>query len=338
MNIIVTGGFGYIGSHTVVELLKSGHTVYIIDDHSNSDASVRTRLEKLTSMRIKCSDQDLQLLTNPNLFFNAEFFHEADAVIHFAAYKSVGESMKQPIKYYQNNVGGTCNLLNMVKHTDIKNFVFSSSCTVYGEPDNCPVTEAFPIKPPSSVYGHTKQICEDIINNLHLEHKFNSLNLRYFNPVGAHASGLIGEAPNGVPDNLMPYVTQTAAGKRDKLTIFGNTYDTPDGTCIRDYIHVVDLAKAHVKAVEFLNDKKSTGFKDNVNLGTGNGYSVNQIVDTFEKENNVQIKRVYGPPRSGDITEVYADPSYAYQLLEWEAKLELKDMVTSAWKWEQNNK
>ena len=336
MNIVVTGGFGYIGSHTVTELIKSGHTVYVVDNHSNSDPSVKTRLEKLTCFRIESSEQDLKNLYPSSSV--ASLFREADAVIHFAAHKSVGESMQSPMKYYQNNVHGTCNLLNMVKKSGIKNFVFSSSCTVYGEPDNCPVTEAFPIKPPSSVYGHTKQICEDIINNLHLEHEFNSLNLRYFNPVGAHPSGLIGEAPNGVPDNLMPYVTQTAAGKRDKLTIFGNTYDTPDGTCIRDYIHVVDLAKAHVKAVEFLNDKKSTGFKDNVNLGTGNGYSVNQIVDTFEKENNVQIKRVYGPPRSGDITEVYADPSYAYQLLEWEAKLELKDMVTSAWKWEQNNK
>ena len=336
MVIVVTGGFGYIGSHTVVELIKAGHTVYVVDNHSNSDASVKTRLEQLTSFRINSSEQDLRNISPSSSVVS--LFHEADAVIHFAAHKSVGESMKVPIKYYQNNVHGTCNLLNIVKHAGIKNFVFSSSCTVYGEPDSCPVTEAFPIKPPSSVYGHTKQICEDVINNLHLEHEFNSLNLRYFNPVGAHTSGLIGDAPNGIPDNLMPYVTQTAIGKRDKLTIFGNTYDTPDGTCIRDYIHVVDLAKAHVKAVEFLNDKNTTGFKDNVNLGTGNGYSVNQIVDTFEKENNVQIKREYGPPRSGDITEVYADPSYAYQLIGWEAELELKDMVTSAWKWEQNNK
>lgn len=336
MRVLVTGGFGYIGSHTVVELHEAGHEVFIIDNCSNSSASVGSSLEKIIGKKIPNyssidlkDKQPLFSLLDPNGSWGG-----IDAIIHFAASKAVGESMEQPLKYYENNVGGTGNLLQAAKRADIPHFVFSSSCTVYGEPDECPVTENFPIKPPSSVYGHTKQICEDIINNAHREFAFNSLNLRYFNPVGSHSSGLIGDAPTGVPDNLMPYITQTAAGVRDKLTIFGNTYDTPDGTCIRDYIHVVDLAKAHVLAVEFLHGEKTLqnfGYRDNINLGTGTGYSVNEIVDTFERENNIKIKREYGPPRAGDITEVYADPSYALQILNWEAKLDLKDMVKSAW-------
>lgn len=337
MNILVTGGLGYIGSHTVVELITAGHVVSIIDDCSNSNIETVDRLRELTGVNIHYTSMDLKNKMHilQYLLYNR---HGIDAVIHFAAYKSVGESMEKPLSYYENNVSGTCNLLEAVKNANIKNFVFSSSCTVYGEPDSCPVTEAFPVKPPSSVYGHTKQICEDIINNFHLEHDYNSLNLRYFNPVGAHDSGKIGELPNGIPDNLMPYITQTAAGKRDKLTIFGNTYNTPDGTCIRDYIHVVDLARAHLLAVEYLHQRNipGTGFKDNINLGTGIGYSVNNIVDTFERENDITINRVYGPPRKGDITAVYADPSYALQILGWEAKLDLKQMVTSAWKWEQS--
>ena len=332
MNILVTGGLGYIGSHTIVELQTAGHDVTCIDNCSNSSLLTYDNIVKITGKDFRYYNLDLHL--EPSTSNIWPDFSAYDAVIHFAAMKSVGESMIRPGVYYKNNLNSTLQILEHMKRGNTKNLVFSSSCTVYGEPESCPVTEVFPIKPPSSVYGHTKQICEDIINNFHLEHDYNNLNLRYFNPVGAHASGEIGELPNGVPDNLMPYVTQTAVGKRDKLTIFGNTYDTPDGTCIRDYIHVVDLAQAHVKAVELLHEKNSTGFKDHVNLGTGNGYSVNEIVDTFERENDIKVTREYGPPRSGDITEVYADPSYALQLLGWEAKLGLKEMVTSAWKWE----
>lgn len=333
MKVLVTGGFGYIGSHTVVELINTGHDVYIIDNCSNSSATVGSKLEKIlnkeitnySSIDLKCKNAIFRLLEDwPNI----------DAIIHFAASKSVSESMSRPLEYYENNVGGTCNLLQAAKYFNIKHFVFSSSCTVYGDPDTYPVTENFPIKPPSSVYGHTKQICEDIINNTHGEFEFNSLNLRYFNPVGCHDTGLIGDDPNGVPDNLMPYITQTAIGKRDKLTIFGNTYDTPDGTCIRDYIHVVDLARAHVLAIEFLSKLNKFGHKDNINLGTGNGYSVNEIVDTFENVNNIKIKREYGPPRKGDLPKIYADPSYAFQKLGWGAKKDLTAMVQSAWKYQ----
>lgn len=335
MKVLVTGGLGYIGSHTVVELVNNGHDVYIIDNCSNSSAGVGSKLEKIlncsltnySSIDLKCKNSLLNLLKEwPTL----------DAIIHFAASKAVGESMSKPLEYYENNVGGTCNLLQAAKLFNIKHFVFSSSCTVYGEPDTYPVTENFPIKPPSSVYGHTKQICEDMINNTHGEFEFNNLNLRYFNPVGSHDTGLIGDDPSGVPDNLMPYITQTAIGKRDKLTIFGNTYDTPDGTCIRDYIHVVDLAQAHVLAIEFLNKLKDPGHKDNVNLGTGNGYSVNEIVDTFESVNKIKINREYGPPRKGDLPKIYADPSYAFQKLGWVAKKDLTDMVQSAWKYQTN--
>jgi len=329
VRVLVTGGFGYIGSHTVVELIQSGHDVYIIDNHSNSDPGVKQHVEKITGTDIPSDIIDIQ-----HLDFPTHVHLKFDAVIHFAAHKSVGESMKEPMKYYQNNVHGTCNLLQAIKKAEIKNLVFSSSCTVYGDPDTCPVTEKFPIKPPSSVYGHTKQICEDIINNFHKEYEYNSYNLRYFNPVGSHESGLIGDAPTGVPDNLMPYITQTAARVRDKLTIFGDTYDTPDGTCIRDYIHVVDLAKAHVLAVENLTTFQP-GVKDNINLGTGTGYSVKEMVDTFEKVNNVKIPHEIGPKRDGDLPKIYADPVYAYDVLGWRATHGLEDMVRSAWKYEQ---
>lgn len=333
MKVLVTGGLGYIGSHTVVELINAGHQVVIIDNLSNSSRDVLHTLREITGEETPFHRVDIT--DHPHLNRVFVEYKDIDHVIHFAACKSVGESMKDPEKYYSNNVCGTLNLLQVMKHHDVKNLIFSSSCTVYGQADELPITENTPIKPAESVYGRTKQICEGMITDFHHCHEYNSVLLRYFNPIGSHESGLIGDNPNGVPNNLLPYVVQTASGKRDQITVHGTDYDTPDGTAIRDYIHVVDLARAHVKAVEKCNTEN---FKATpINLGTGTGYSVKQVLDTFQQTNDVELPIVYGPRRDGDITAAYADTSLSSQVLDWSAELTLEDMVRSAWLWELSN-
>lgn len=333
MKVLVTGGLGYIGSHTVVELINAGHQVVIIDNLSNSSRDVLNTLREITGEETPFHRVDIT--DHPHLNRVFVEYKDIDHVIHFAACKSVGESMKDPEKYYSNNVCGTLNLLQVMKHHDVKNLIFSSSCTVYGQADELPITENTPIKPAESVYGRTKQICEGMITDFHHCHEYNSVLLRYFNPIGSHESGLIGDNPNGVPNNLLPYVVQTASGKRDQITVHGTDYDTPDGTAIRDYIHVVDLARAHVKAVEKCNTEN---FKATpINLGTGAGYSVKQVLDTFQQTNDVELPIVYGPRRDGDITAAYADTSLSSQVLDWSAELTLEDMVRSAWLWELSN-
>ena len=336
MKCLVTGGLGYIGSHTCVELMQAGHDVTIIDNLSNSSSQVLNNIHNIVDDRAaQFYHADLRDSPHMNRLFRALKF---DAVVHFAACKSVGESMSNPDKYYDNNVTGTYNLLSCMQHNDVKNLIFSSSCTVYGQADQLPITEQTPIKPAESVYGRTKQMCEQMITDIHLGYDYSSMLLRYFNPIGAHESAKIGEQPNGVPDNLIPYVTQAAAGEREKITVFGTDYDTVDGTCVRDYIHVVDLAKAHVRAVEAC---EHGSFKaDPINLGTGDGYSVKQVLDSFEKHNDIKLNVEYGDRRSGDITAAWADASKASDMLGWTAELGLEQMVTSAWQWqlEQNNK
>lgn len=338
MNILVTGGLGYIGSHTVVELLHDGHDIVIIDNLSNSCEKTLENIGQacgLSRYKDLLSFYRVDLRDEPHL---NRVFREFnfDCVVHFAACKSVGESMTDPDKYYDTNVRGTYNLLNAMNTHGVKNLIFSSSCTVYGQADELPITEQTPIKPAESVYGRTKQICEQMITDMHLGYDYNSMLLRYFNPIGAHKSACIGERPNGVPDNLMPYVTQAAAGIREKITVHGTDYDTLDGTAIRDYIHVVDLAKAHAKAVNVCTgDQKFRA--EPINLGTGNGYSVKQVLDAFEKYNNIKLNVEVGPRRAGDITAAWADVTHAADTLNWHAELDLKHMVTSAWQWEIKN-
>lgn len=336
MNCLVTGGLGYIGSHTCVELMQAGHDVTIIDNLSNSNHTMLDNIHNIVTDRV-AEFYHADLRDTPHM---SRLFHEAefDVVVHFAACKSVGESMENPDKYYDNNVKGTYNLLSCMQRNNINNLIFSSSCTVYGQADQLPITEETPIKPAESVYGRTKQICEQMIKDFHLGHEYNSMLLRYFNPIGAHESACIGERPNGVPDNLIPYVTQAAAGERDNITVFGTDYDTPDGTCVRDYIHVVDLAKAHVLAVETCTTGSFQA--EPINLGTGDGYSVKQVLDTFERCNKLKLNIKHGARRAGDITAAWADATKARTMLGWKASLGLEQMLTSAWQWQlqQNNK
>jgi UDP-glucose 4-epimerase len=335
--ILVTGGAGIIGSHTVVELINSGYKPIIIDDFSNSSEEVIQRLEKITSSKIQYTKADC----NDSLALEKLFSSEKDifGVIHFAAFKAVGESVLDPLKYYSNNIGSTVTLLKIMDKYKVSNFVFSSSCTVYGEPDQLPVTEQTPVKPAQSPYGNTKQICEEIITDfVASKDVFKAISLRYFNPIGAHPTGLIGELPIGVPGNLVPFVTQTAAGLREKVTVFGNTYKTPDGTCIRDYIHVVDLAKAHVKALDLLMRAKENRYYDVFNLGTGKGNSVLEIVKTFEEVNNLKLNYVIGPKREGDVEQIFASTEKANSELNWKAELSLKEALRDAWNWQQKIK
>lgn len=331
VKILVTGGAGYIGSHTCVELIEAGYEPVIIDNFSNSERFVIDRINEITganAMLIEgdCSDLSLLIDTIKN--------HNIKGIIHFAAYKAVGESSLFPLKYYNNNLGTTSAVLEAISQSSCKTLVFSSSCTVYGQPDKLPVTEDSPIKPAESPYGRTKQICEDMITDfVSSGQEIKSLALRYFNPIGAHPSSLIGELPLGVPNNLIPFVTQTAAGIREKLTIFGDNYDTPDGTCIRDYIHVVDLAKAHVAAIDHLMDAKGTLY-DKINIGTGQGNSVLEVVRAFERVNSIKLNYEIGQIRAGDVEKVYADATYAAKTINWRAKKSLSESLRDAWNWQ----
>lgn len=344
MKVLITGGAGFIGSHTVVSLVKSGFEPVILDNFNNSSPDVLDGLEKITGKKpsfYKVDCNDVQALDR---VFELET--NIQGVIHFAAYKAVGESVENPLKYYQNNLGSLINLLDLMQKHEVSNIVFSSSCTIYGQPDTLPVTEASPVQPAESPYGNTKQICEEIIRDVVTSNTLrkgkstiNAVLLRYFNPIGAHPSGHIGELPLGVPSNLVPFITQTAAGIRKQLTIFGNDYNTPDGTCIRDYIHVLDLADAHVKALEFLSQSNEpNGVCEAFNIGTGKGHSVLELIKTFEKVNEVKLNYTTGTRRSGDIEQIYASVDFAAQRLNWTASRGIEEGLKDAWNWQQNLK
>lgn len=336
MKILVTGGTGYIGSHTVVELQLKGHQVVIIDNLSNSTKEVIYSIEKITGILPEFHEIDMCDETLTKKFFSKN--KDISGVIHFAAFKAVGESMEQPLKYYHNNLLSLINLLKCMSEQGIKNLVFSSSCTVYGQADILPVKENAPFKKAFSPYGHTKQICEEIIDRTARIYGLKAISLRYFNPIGAHESALIGELPIRVPDNLIPFITQTAIGKRDYLRIFGNDYNTTDGTCIRDYIHVVDIAKAHVIAVERMRNNKTASACEVFNLGTGNGFSVLEVIRAFEKVSGMKLNYKFVERRPGDIEKMWSDTTYANKELGWKAEKELDDMMLSAWKWEEELK
>jgi len=337
MKILVTGGAGYIGSHTVVELQNSGYEVVIVDNLSNSQIEVIDNIAKITNQRPLFYQVDILNKEKLKQIFIEN--KDIEGIIHFAAFKAVGESVKSPLKYYRNNIEGLLNILESMQETKAKNLVFSSSCTVYGQPDELPVTEFAPIKKALSPYGNTKQIDEEIISDsVYANNELKAIALRYFNPIGAHPSAQIGELPLGVPDNLVPYITQTAIGLREELSIFGEDYNTPDGTAIRDYIHVVDLAKAHLAAINrMLNAKNKNNFEV-FNIGTGNGYSVMEIIKTFIEVNQIELKYKIVGKREGDIEKVWADTNYANKELGWQAKLGLEEMLKSAWNWEKNNR
>lgn len=332
MKILVTGGAGFIGSHTVVELHNAGFEPVIIDNLYNSNLNVLEGIKKITGKtfpfyEIDCNDAD-----KVRALFEKEKF---DGVIHFAAYKAVGESVEKPLNYYENNLISLLVLLRAMKEFNVDKFVFSSSCTVYGQPEKLPVTESTPRLPANSPYGNTKAIAEDIIrDHVHSGPGIKAISLRYFNPIGAHETSLIGELPNGVPSNLVPFITQTAAGLRKSLTVFGNDYDTPDGTCIRDFIHVVDLAKAHVKALDLLESRTDTNYYDVFNVGTGEGYTVLQLINTFEEVNGVKLNYTIGPRREGDVEKIYAQSDKVNNVMKWRAEKTMADALRDAWNWQ----
>jgi UDP-glucose 4-epimerase len=332
--ILVTGGTGYIGSHTVVELQQSGYEVVIIDNLSNSNADVIEGIVRITGIRPAFEQFDLTDFDSLKSFFGR---HQGiDGIIHFAASKAVGESVQKPLLYYRNNVVSLLNLLELMPGNHVKGIVFSSSCTVYGEPDNNPIDENAPIKPATSPYGNTKQINEEIIQDyVHSGAGIKSILLRYFNPIGAHPSAEIGELPLGVPQNLVPYITQTGIGIRKELSVFGDDYGTPDGSCIRDFINVVDLAKAHVIAIERMLGGKSKDSVEIFNLGTGTGVSVLELIKIFEKVSGKPLNYKIVGRREGDIEKIWADPNRANNVLGWKAQETLEDTVASAWKWQQ---
>jgi UDP-glucose 4-epimerase len=331
--ILVTGGTGFIGSHTTVELQNSGYEVVIVDNLSNSEAGVVDAITQITGKKpafeqVDCTDKAAM----KNVF---EKHGPIEAIIHFAASKAVGESVQKPLLYYRNNIGSLINLLELMKEFKCNNIVFSSSCTVYGQPDKLPVTEQAPIKKAESPYGNTKQICEEIlVDTTNAEPWLQAIALRYFNPIGAHPSTLIGELPIGVPANLIPFVTQTAIGIREQLSVFGDDYNTPDGSCIRDYINVVDLAKAHVVAVNRMFEKKNKSNYEFFNIGTGRGLSVLEIIDIFQKVSGAKLNYKIVGRRSGDIEQVWADTTFANNELGWTAKESVEDTLLSAWKWQ----
>lgn len=333
--ILVTGGTGYIGSHTVVELQNAGYEVVIIDNLSNSNADVVDNIEKVSGIRP--AFEKLDCLDYAGLDAMFEKYKGIKAIIHFAASKAVGESVQKPLMYYRNNLGSLINLLELMPKHGVEGIVFSSSCTVYGQPDpeNLPVTEKAPIKKAESPYGNTKQINEEIIRDTVASGApVNAILLRYFNPIGAHPTALLGELPNGVPQNLIPYLTQTAIGIREKLTVFGDDYNTPDGSCIRDFINVVDLAKAHVVAIDRILNKKQKEKVEVFNVGTGRGLSVLELIHAFESSTGVKLNYQIGPRRAGDIEQVWADPTLANTELGWKAETSIEDTLRSAWEWQ----
>lgn len=332
--ILVTGGTGFIGSHTVVELQNSGYEVIIIDNLSNSKAEVVDNIEKITGIRPIFEQLDCCDLEGLDALFTK--YAGIEAIIHFAASKAVGESVQLPLKYYRNNIVSLVNLLELMPKHNVKGIVFSSSCTVYGQPDVLPVTEAAPTKVAESPYGNTKQINEEIIcDTVKSGSPVEAIMLRYFNPIGAHPTALIGELPLGVPQNLLPYVTQTAMGIRECLSVFGDDYDTPDGSCIRDYIYVVDLAKAHVKAIDRILNKEMVQNPEVFNLGTGRGLSVLELINEFEAATGVKLNYKIVGRRAGDIVKVWANPEKANNVLGWSADTPIRDVLASAWKWQQ---
>lgn len=331
--ILVTGGLGYIGSHTVVELQNTGFEVIIIDNLSNSSLDVIEGITNITKSSPVFVKLDLRFKKDVEQFFDQH--NDIEGIIHFAASKSVGESIENPLLYYENNLNTLIYLLQECKKHRINNLIFSSSCTVYGEPDSLPITEDAPVKKAISPYGNTKQISEEIISDMCSVSELKSISLRYFNPIGAHSSAEIGELPIGVPQNLVPFITQTAVGLRDYLSIFGNDYPTPDGTCIRDYIHVVDLAKAHVVALQRLLINKMNIPLEIFNVGTGRGCSVLEIVNAFEKVTDQKLNYKIVDRRSGDVVAVYADIQKANEILGWKSERTMEEALSSAWKWEQ---
>ncbi len=333
-HILVTGGTGYIGAHTVVELQQAGYKVTIIDNLCRSYAEMEDRIAKITGIIPAFHAFDL---CNQQALF--QFFRDnpdLEGVIHFAALKSVGESVTNPLDYYENNLGSTINLLKAMQAHQCNAMVFSSSCTVYGEPDQIPVSEEAPVKKAESPYGNTKHVGEDMLADACEAHNLQGLSLRYFNPIGAHYSGLIGEWPIGTPENLVPYITQTAMGYRSALTVFGNDYPTRDGTCIRDYIHVMDVAKAHVKALDRLLQNPGSHSYEYFNIGTGEGYTVLEAIHAFEAATGISIPYQIGKRRPGDVSKVYADASKANKVLRWAAERSLHNMMATAWQWEQH--
>ena len=329
MKVLITGGTGYIGSHTVVEFQQAGYEVIVIDNLENSEPDVIDHIEKITGQRPHFEIADLR--DKQALVSVFEMYPDIKHVVHFAAYKAVGESVMHPLKYYENNIVGTINLLEILQQRHINNFVFSSSCTVYGETDQLPVTEDTPVVKAISPYGNTKKICEEILMDQCKASPLRVVSLRYFNPVGAHDSGLIGDRD---PNNLAPFITQTAIGKRKQLIIFGDDYPTADGTCIRDYIHVVDLAKAHVKAIQYLQNKNHNGEFSVFNIGTGKGNSVLEVIHAFEKVSGLKLNYRIGERRPGDVVQIYASCDKAKKILSWKAERNLENCMDTAWKWE----
>jgi UDP-glucose 4-epimerase len=332
MKILVTGGTGYIGSHTVVELQAKGYKVVVVDNLSNSHRDVLDQIEKISGIRPEFEEFDLVDTQKTEEFFKKH--SDINGIIHFAAYKAVGESVADPLMYYRNNLASLVNILEGMKANKIDNLVFSSSCTVYGQPEKLPVAEDAPVQKAMSPYGNTKQISEEVIHDTSNVTNVHAVLLRYFNPIGAHESALIGELPLGVPNNLVPFITQTAIGIRKQLSVFGEDYNTPDGTAIRDYIHVVDLAKAHVIAVDRMIEQKQKKKVEIFNLGTGNGFSVLEVVNSFEKVSGEKLNYKIVDRRPGDVEQVFADTKFANDELGWKAQKTLDEMMLTAWNWE----
>jgi len=331
VKILVTGGAGYIGSHTVVLLIEAGYEVVVFDNFSNSSKESIKRVEKLVGQEIDVVEGDIRSKDDLERVFSS---HKIDAVIHFAGLKAVGESVEQPLRYYDNNVNGTVKLCEVMVKYNCKSIIFSSSATVYGDPHTTPILENFPTSA-TNPYGRSKLFIEEILRDLYIsDNEWRVVLLRYFNPVGAHESGEIGEDPNGIPNNLMPFIAQTAVGKREYLSVFGDDYNTPDGTGVRDYIHVVDLAQGHVDALDRLNEFSKVM---TINLGTGKGYSVLEMVKAFEKASGRKVPYKIAPRRAGDIATCFADPSYAKEVLGWEAKRGIEEMCEDSWRWQSQN-